>query len=84
MLSADLIRTCYNSGELAFLLVLALDYGFDDGGMVGSEVDEDMANAVFPEGLEEGEGCCVASRRQQLICLCAWELYSHHNVCATL
>lgn len=47
-------------GELALLLVLALYNGLDDGGVVGPEVDEDVTNAILPEGLEEGKGRGVA------------------------
>jgi hypothetical protein len=56
----NLVRTGDDLGELALLLILALDDGFDDGGMVRSEIDEDVADAIFPEGLEEGERCCVS------------------------
>lgn len=60
MPAAYLVRTCHNLGELALLLVLALDNGLDDGGMVGAQVDEDVPDAGLPESLEEGERCCVA------------------------
>ena len=56
-----LIGTCDDPGELSFLLVLALDDSLDDGGMVRPEVDEDMADAVLPERLEESERGCVAA-----------------------
>jgi hypothetical protein len=32
--------------------------------MVRPEVDEDMADAVLPERLEESERCCVAADSQ--------------------
>ena len=50
-----LIRTGDDFGELALVFVLALDDGFDDAGMVGPQVDEDMADACLPQGLEECE-----------------------------
>ena len=42
---AHLIWTGDNFRKLSFLLVLPLDYGFDDGGVVGAEIDEDVSNA---------------------------------------
>jgi hypothetical protein len=49
--------------------------------MVGSKVDEDVADAVLPERLEEGKGCCVAGGRQDVMCPCIEGLYLHHDVC---
>jgi hypothetical protein len=54
-----LVWTSHDFGELALLLILAFDNGFNDGGMVGAEVDEDMSDACLPDGLEEGKGCRV-------------------------
>lgn len=31
------------AGKLGFLLILAFDYGFDDGGVVAAEVDKDVS-----------------------------------------
>jgi hypothetical protein len=42
---ANLVGTCYDPWELALLLVLSLDYGLDDGRMVGSKIDEYMGDA---------------------------------------
>jgi hypothetical protein len=42
-------------GELTFLLILTLDNGFDDRGMVGAQVHKDVCDACFPDGLEEGK-----------------------------
>jgi hypothetical protein len=55
MQAAYLVRTCYDLGKFALLLVLALDNGLDDGGMVGAQVDEDVPNASLPQSLEEGK-----------------------------
>jgi hypothetical protein len=62
MQTAYLVRTCHDLRKFALLLVLALDNGLDDGGMVGAQVDEDVPDASLPKGLEEGERCCVSSR----------------------
>ncbi len=40
-----LVRTCDNSRELALLLSLTLRDCFNDGGVVGAEIDEDMSDA---------------------------------------
>ena len=64
---AYLVRTCDDLGELALLLILAFDDGFDDGGMVGPKVDKDVTDAVLPERLEEGKGCCVAGGSQYMM-----------------
>ena len=64
-----LVGTCDDLGELSFLLVLALDDSLDDRGMVRPEVDEDMADAVLPERLEESERCCVAADSQYEVSL---------------
>ena len=37
--------------------------------MVRPEVDEDMADAVLPERLEESERCCVAADSQYEVSL---------------
>ena len=42
---AHLIWTGDDFRELSFLLILPLDYGFDDGRVVGAEIDEDVSNA---------------------------------------
>ena len=52
---AYFIRTCYDLGEVALLLILALDNGLDDGRMVRSQIDEDVPHARLPQGLEESE-----------------------------
>lgn len=52
---ACLVGTRDDLGKLALLLVLALDNGLNDGGVVRPEVDEDVTNAIFPKGLEEGK-----------------------------
>ena len=49
------IRTSYDLGEVALLLILTLDNGLDDGRMVRSQIDEDVPHACLPQGLEEGE-----------------------------
>jgi hypothetical protein len=41
---ANLVGTCYDPWELALLLVLSLDYGLDDGRMVGSKIDKHMGD----------------------------------------
>ena len=48
------VGTCYDGGELALLLNLALGDGFDNGGMVGAEIDEAVGHAQFPERLKKG------------------------------
>lgn len=55
-----LVWTCYNLGKLAFLLILAFNNGFDDARVVAAQVDEDIADAIFPQGFEKGERCCVS------------------------
>ena len=60
MRAAYLVRTCHYLGELALLLVLALDNGLDNGGMVGAQVDKDIPDAGLPKGLEESKRCCVS------------------------
>ena len=52
---AYFIRTCYDLGEVALLLILALDNGLDDGRMVRSQIDEDVPHARLPQGLKESE-----------------------------
>lgn len=54
-----LIWTSDDLRELAFLLILTFDDGFNDGGMVGAQVHKDVCDACLPDGLEEGEGRCV-------------------------
>jgi hypothetical protein len=46
-------------GELALLFILAFDDGFNDTGVVGSQIHKAVRDAGFPDSLEEGEGCCV-------------------------
>lgn len=62
---AHLIGARDNLGEFAHFLILALDNGLDDGGMVGPEVDKDMAYAILPERLEKGKGCRVPGHGQR-------------------
>jgi hypothetical protein len=50
-----LIRTGDDLGELALVLILALDNGFDDAGVVGAQVHKGMCYARVPQGFEEGE-----------------------------
>jgi hypothetical protein len=59
-MSTHFIRTGDDLRELALLLILALDDGFDDGRVIRSEVDENIADSIFPECLKEGEGCRIA------------------------
>lgn len=54
-----LVWTGDDFGELAFLLILTFDDGFDYRGMVRAQVHEDVCDARFPDGLKEGEGRCV-------------------------
>ena len=54
-MGAYFIRTCHDLGELALLLVLALDNGLDDGWMVRPQVDKDIPHARLPQRLEEGK-----------------------------
>jgi hypothetical protein len=58
--SADLIRTGDDLGELALLLILALDNSFDNGRVIATQVHKDMRDAILPQCLEEGEGCRIA------------------------
>lgn len=48
------VGACYDVRELALLFNLALGNGFDDGGMVGAEIDEAVRHAQFPKRLKEG------------------------------
>ena len=48
------VGACYDARELALLFDLALGNGFDDGGMIGAEIDEAVGHAQFPKCLEEG------------------------------
>lgn len=52
---ACLVWTGDDLWKLAFLLILAFDYGLDDAGVVGAEVHEAVGDARLPDGLEEGE-----------------------------
>lgn len=65
---AYLIGASDNLGKLGALLVLALDNGFDDAGVIGAEVDEAMGDAGLPEGLEEGKGRGIHVESQLLFC----------------
>ena len=56
------IRTCYDAREPALVFNLALGNGFDDGGMVGAEIDKAVGNAQFPERFKEGITCGVPGR----------------------
>jgi hypothetical protein len=61
----DLIRTGDNLWELAFLLILALDHRFYDGGVVRSQVHE----AVGYSGLREvGQFQLLESHRRPSRC----------------
>ena len=40
-----LIRTCDNSGEVILLFPLALSNCFNDRGVIGAKIDEDMSDA---------------------------------------
>ena len=53
------VGTCYDGGKSVRCLELTLCDGFEDGWVIGAEVDEAVANAEFPEGLEEGVTGCV-------------------------
>lgn len=44
-----LIGTCDDPGKVPFLLVLTLDNGFHDGGVVGAQVDEDMCDTSLQQ-----------------------------------
>ena len=43
------------------ILILAFDNGLDDARVITAQVDEDIGDAIFPKGLEEGERCCVST-----------------------
>ena len=53
---AHLVRTGDDDGKVALLLILSLDNGLDDAGVVRAQVHEAMRHPGFPDGLEEGEG----------------------------
>jgi hypothetical protein len=57
---AYLIRTGDDLGELALLLNLAFDNGFNDGRVVAPKVHKDVGDAILPQCLEKGEGCSIA------------------------
>jgi hypothetical protein len=55
-----LIWTGNDLGELALLLILTLDNGFNDGRVVAPKVHKDVRDAILPQSLEEGKGGCIA------------------------
>ena len=59
------VGACCDARELALLLNLALGDRFDDGGMVGAEIDEAIGDAQFPECLKEGIACSIPGRLHQ-------------------
>ena len=59
------VGACYDARELALLFNLALGDSFDDGGMVGAEVDEAIGDAQFPKRLKEGITCSIPGRLHQ-------------------
>lgn len=66
------VGTCYDAGECVFLLDLAFRDGFDDAGVVGAEVDEDVSDAEFYQAFEEGVAGCVPAK-DQLYCGDWWK-----------
>lgn len=52
--SNHFVWACYDARELALVFNLAFGNGFDDGGMVGAEIDEAVGHAQFPERFKEG------------------------------
>jgi hypothetical protein len=71
-----LIWTGDDLRELAFLLILTFDDGFDDGGMVGAQVRKDMCDACFPDSLEEGERRRVPrSTLADWVAIALWDAY---------
>ena len=48
MARTHLVGTSDNPRELSLLFVLALNHGFNDAGMIGSEVDETVGDAGLP------------------------------------
>jgi hypothetical protein len=55
-----LIWTGNDLGELALLLILTLDNGFNNGRVVAPEIHEDVRDAILPQSLEEGKRRCIA------------------------
>lgn len=68
-------------GKLALLLILTLDDGLNDAGMVGAQVDEAMCDARFPNRFEKRERCRV-TRPLSEVHPCAGlrrDIDSHHD-----
>ena len=63
--SDHFVGACYDARELALLFNLALGDGFDDGGMVGAEIDEAIGDAQLPKCLKEGITCSIPGRLHQ-------------------
>lgn len=74
-----LIWACDYLWELTFLLILAFDDGFDNGGVIRAQIDEAVRNAGLPNGLEESEGCCVPAHLLAYSERLRGDMHVHHG-----